>query len=124
MVVPPSERGAGLPETVCKGDAEGVGTPESGSTGAEPVGAEPPIGSIGLAIGICTALSADEGIATGTVAGEDVSPIGAIEIFLYGVESLAGAGGSRESVGGPPKLFPSSRKFRELSGTTRFVPSG
>jgi hypothetical protein len=69
-------------------------------------------------------VSAEDGIETGTVAGEDASPIGAIEIFLYGVESVAGEGGRRESVGGPPKLFPSSRKFRELRGTIRFVPSG
>jgi hypothetical protein len=78
----------------------------------------------GFAIGIWIAVSADVGIGTGTVAGEDASPIGAIEIFLYGVESVAGAGGRRESVGGPPKLFPSSRKFKELRGTIRFVPSG
>ena len=70
------------------------------------------------------AVSAEEGIGPGTVAGEDASPIGAIEIFLYGVESVDEEGERIESVGGPPKLFPSSRKFRELSGTTRFVPSG
>jgi hypothetical protein len=71
-------------------------------------------------------VSADDGIGTGAETGEDVSPIGAIDIFLYGVESVAGAGagGSRERVGGPPKLFPSSRKFRELRGTILFVPSG
>jgi len=69
-------------------------------------------------------VSAEEGIETGAVAGEDASPIGAIEIFLYGVVAVAGVDGSRERVGGPPKLFPSSRKFKELRGTTRFVPSG
>ena len=75
-------------------------------------------------MGICIVVSAEVGIGRGMVAGEDASPIGAIEIFLYGVESVAGAGGSKERVGGPPKLFPSSRKFSELRGTIRFVPSG
>ena len=95
-----------------------VGAPDSGSTGAEP-----PMGS-GVAIGIWTALSAAAGSGTGAVAGVVASPIGAIE-------SLGDAGGvgmaelgMTESCGGPPKLSPSSRKFSELRGTTRLVPSG
>ena len=124
MLVPPSESGAGLPETVWSGVGELGAEPESGSTGADPSGEEPPIGSIGLAIGIFTAASAEDGMETGTEAGVDASPIGAIEIFLFEVESVEVAGGSKERVGGPPKLFPSSRKFSELRGTTRLVPSG
>ena len=113
-----------MPETVWSGLGEAGAEPESGSMGADPAEAEPPMGSTGFAIGICTAVSAEEGIETGADAGEDASPIGAIEIFLYGVESVAVAGGSMERVGAPPKLFPSSRKFSELRGTIRFVPSG
>ena len=78
----------------------------------------------GVAIGIWTALSAAAGSGTGAVAGVVASPIGAIE-------SLGDAGGvgmaelgMTERCGGPPKLSPSSRKFSELRGTIRLVPSG
>ena len=116
-MLPESERGAGLPETVCRGVGV-VGAPESGSTGAEP-----PMGS-GFAIGIWIVLSAADGSGTGAVAGVVASPIGAMERFLLEEEFWDGVGSRNERVGGPPKSFPSSREFKELSGTTRFVPLG
>jgi hypothetical protein len=100
-------------------DTEGVGAPESGSTGAEPL-----IGSVGLAIGIWIAVSADGEIAIGAVDGDEASPIGAMERLLFGEEFWVGDGSRIERVGGPPKSFPSSREFKELSGTTRLVPLG
>jgi hypothetical protein len=86
--------------------------------------ADPPIGSVGLAIGIWIALSADGEIAKGAVDGDEESPIGAMERLLFGEEFWVGDGSKNERVGGPPKSFPSSREFKELSGTTRFVPFG
>jgi hypothetical protein len=78
----------------------------------------------GFAIGIWIAVSADGEIATGAVDGDEASPIGAIERFLLEEEFGVGVGSRNERVGGPPKSFPSSREFKELSGTTRFVPLG
>ena len=111
-----------MPETVCRGVGV-VGAPESGSTGAEPPMADPPMGS-GLAIGIWIVLSAADGTGTGAVAGVVASPIGAMERFLLEEEFWVGVGSRNERMGGPPKSFPSSREFKELSGTTRFVPLG
>ena len=111
-----------MPETVCRGVGV-VGAPESGSTGAEPPIADPPMGS-GFAIGIWIVLSAADGCGTGAVAGVVASPIGAMERLLFGEEFWVGDGSKNERVGGPPKSFPSSREFKELSGTTRFVPFG
>jgi len=74
----------------------------------------------GFAIGIWIVLSAADGSGTGAVA----SPIGAMERLLFGEEFWVGDGSKNERVGGPPKSFPSSREFKELSGTTRFVPLG
>jgi hypothetical protein len=47
-----------------------------------------------------------------------------MERFLFEEEFWVGVGSRNERVGGPPKSFPSSREFKELSGTTRFVPLG
>jgi hypothetical protein len=69
-------------------------------------------------------LSVDGDIATGAVDGEEASPIGAMERFLLEEEFWVGDGSRNERVGGPPKSFPSSQEFNELSGTTRLVPFG
>jgi hypothetical protein len=69
-------------------------------------------------------LSVDADIATGAVDGEEASPIGAMERFLFKEEFWVKVGSSNERVGGPPKFFPSSKEFKELRGTTRFVPFG
>ena len=75
-------------------------------------------------MGIWTALSAADGSGTGAVAGVVASPIGAIESL--GDAGMVGMAefGITESCGGPPKFSPSSRKFSELRGTIRLVPSG
>ena len=69
-------------------------------------------------------LSAGGEIATGAVDGDEASPIGAMERFLFEEEFWGGFCSRNERVGGPPKSFPSSREFNELRGTTRFVPFG
>jgi hypothetical protein len=58
------------------------------------------------------------------VEGEEASPMGAMERFLFEEEFWVGVGSRNERVGGPPKSFPSSREFNELSGTIRLVPFG
>jgi hypothetical protein len=76
----------------------------------------------GFATGIWIVLSAADGSGTGAVAGVVASPIGAMERFLF--EEEFGLGSRNERVGGPPKSFPSSQEFKELSVTTRLVPFG
>ncbi len=78
----------------------------------------------GFAIGIWIVLSFADGSGAGAVAGVVASPIGAMERFLFWEEFWVGDGSRNERVGGPPKSFPSSREFKELSGTTRLVPLG
>jgi hypothetical protein len=78
----------------------------------------------GFAIGIWIVLSTPDGSVTGAVAGVVASPIGAMERLLFGEEFWVGDGSRKDRVGGPPKSFPSSREFKELSGTTRLVPLG